>query len=275
LIRPSAVWGAAGALGLLLVFMLGVARAMSQGRAPDCHCFGQIHSEPAGPSTLIRNAVLAAPAILILVGGTGPSLNGGLGSLNGTQAALVATAVVAAVLAVAVLQLWQDKRRLSRSLDAVIRGRQPGGLPLGTPAPAFELVAVRGEGGSLSELIDKGRSVVLVFVSTACGPCLEMLPLLAGWQQSLSASLTVAAIFAGEPAEIERLVEEHGLELALAQHLDEVFELYRMRATPSGVLIRPDGTIAVAAAEGGVGIEALIRSALAQDAAPELVIHSG
>jgi thiol-disulfide isomerase/thioredoxin/uncharacterized membrane protein YphA (DoxX/SURF4 family) len=275
LIRPSAVWGAAGALGLLVVFMLGVARAMSQGRAPDCHCFGQIHSEPAGGSTLIRNAVLAAPAILIIAGGTGPSLNGGLGSLDGTQAALVATAVVAAALAVAALQLWQDKRRLKRDLDAVFRMRQPGGLPLGTPAPEFELARVRGEAGSLSELIDTGRSVVLVFVSTSCGPCLEMLPSLGRWQQSLSASLTIAAIFSGEAAEIERLAEDHALELALAQRLDEVFELYRMRATPSGVLIKPDGTIEVPAAEGEAGIEALIRSALALDAPPELVVNSG
>ena len=54
---PTARWGALGALLLLLAFSAGVARAMSRGEAPDCHCFGQIHSEPAGRSTLIRNAL--------------------------------------------------------------------------------------------------------------------------------------------------------------------------------------------------------------------------
>ncbi len=56
---PHRAVGRAAALLLLLAFAGGVARAMSRGQAPDCHCFGQIHSEPAGPSTLIRNAVLA------------------------------------------------------------------------------------------------------------------------------------------------------------------------------------------------------------------------
>src|SRR5690348_10994712 len=47
-LRPSARWGAVAALVLLLVFVVGILRAMRQGRAPDCHCFGQIHSAPAG-----------------------------------------------------------------------------------------------------------------------------------------------------------------------------------------------------------------------------------
>ena len=102
---PTARWGAVGALLLLLGFSAGVVRAISRGEAPDCHCFGQIHSEPAGRSTLIRNAVLAAAAALVVVAGPGPSLDGALGSLHGAQIGLVATSVLAAVLAVAVAQL--------------------------------------------------------------------------------------------------------------------------------------------------------------------------
>src|SRR5436190_9813873 len=52
---PTAQWAGAAALLLLLLFIGGITNALRHGVAPDCHCFGQIHSEPAGKGTLIRN----------------------------------------------------------------------------------------------------------------------------------------------------------------------------------------------------------------------------
>jgi uncharacterized membrane protein YphA (DoxX/SURF4 family)/thiol-disulfide isomerase/thioredoxin len=270
LIRPSARWGAGGALLLLAVFIAAVAHAISRGQAPDCHCFGQIHSEPAGRSTLIRNLVLAIPAVVILVAGSGPSLDGGVRSLNGDQLALVTVSILAALLALVVAQLWGDRRRLRHDLNALIGPTGPPGLPRGSTAPTFALTPVRGEAGTLGELMEPARPAVLIFLSTNCGPCLEMLPALAGWQASLAASLSLPAIFAGERTEVERLSAEHGLSLVLAQDGDELFNLYALRATPSGVLIGADGTIAGSPAEGVPAIEALIRSAVVP--AP-LVVH--
>src|SRR5438132_12892887 len=61
LVPPAhAWWGAVGALALLLMFVAGIGYNLAHGRTPDCHCFGQLHSAPAGWSTLIRNLVLAA-----------------------------------------------------------------------------------------------------------------------------------------------------------------------------------------------------------------------
>src|SRR5687768_10458632 len=43
----STSWaGALGGFILLLSFTGGMLWQMAQGNAPDCHCFGQIHSEP-------------------------------------------------------------------------------------------------------------------------------------------------------------------------------------------------------------------------------------
>src|ERR1700730_18526879 len=53
----SAWWGAIGALALLLVFVAGIGSNLARGRTPDSHCFRQLHSAPAGLSTLIRNLV--------------------------------------------------------------------------------------------------------------------------------------------------------------------------------------------------------------------------
>lgn len=261
--RPSARLGAAAALVLLTMFIGAVARAMSQGRAPDCHCFGQIHSEPAGRSTLLRNAALAAAAVFVVAAGSGPSLTGALGGLNGTQVALVATSVFAAVLALVAVQLWSDKRRLERELAQSVAAKAPPGLARGAAAPDFALTAVRGTAESLSDLMKLAKPAVLVFVSTSCGPCLTMLPALARWQQSLADTLTLAAIFSGEAGEVERLSEEHELGTVLAQDVDETFTEYALRATPSGVLIGADGVISGAPAEGAPAIEALIRSGVA------------
>ena len=74
----TAWWGAVGALVLLLLFGAAIGANLARGRKPDCHCFGQLHSAPAGWPTLARNAVLAAPAALVvwqgLEGNVGPSV---------------------------------------------------------------------------------------------------------------------------------------------------------------------------------------------------------
>ncbi|HEX5498596.1 MAG TPA: MauE/DoxX family redox-associated membrane protein, partial [Thermomicrobiales bacterium] len=65
----TATFGGVLALLLLIAFVVGVGYNMSRGNEFDCHCFGQIHSEPIGWKTLARNAGLAAVALLVTVGG--------------------------------------------------------------------------------------------------------------------------------------------------------------------------------------------------------------
>jgi uncharacterized membrane protein YphA (DoxX/SURF4 family) len=67
----SARAGATGALVLLLGFSAGIARSIARGESPDCHCFGQLHSEPAGPRTLARNFALAVVAAFVVLAYTG------------------------------------------------------------------------------------------------------------------------------------------------------------------------------------------------------------
>ena len=53
--------GALGGLLLLVIFLFGMMIQMTRGNAPDCHCFGQIHSEPVGAKSFIRNVVHCMP----------------------------------------------------------------------------------------------------------------------------------------------------------------------------------------------------------------------
>src|SRR5262249_32629590 len=73
-LNPVAEAGAIAALSLLLLFTVGISSAMIRGRAPDCNCFGQVHSAPVGPWTLVRNLVLAGLAAFLVVHGPGPSI---------------------------------------------------------------------------------------------------------------------------------------------------------------------------------------------------------
>src|ERR687889_1864409 len=86
----TAWWGALGALGLLSVFIVGISINLARGRTPECHCFGQLHSAPAGPKTLARNGVLAVVAGFVLWqgrDGAGPSAASWIAVLTSAQVA--------------------------------------------------------------------------------------------------------------------------------------------------------------------------------------------
>src|SRR5215831_1017894 len=88
LLPATAWWGALGALALLLLFVVGIAFNLARGRHPECHCFGQLHSAPAGWPTLIRNLVLAAVAGVVVAFGRsmpGPGVLDWLAPLSVSQ----------------------------------------------------------------------------------------------------------------------------------------------------------------------------------------------
>ena len=60
------------ALTVLSLFIVAIAASLARGRRPDCHCFGQLSSKPVGVWALVRNAVLAAGAVYVLVTGALP-----------------------------------------------------------------------------------------------------------------------------------------------------------------------------------------------------------
>jgi len=71
LLLPAATarWGGLIACGLLIAFSAGIALALGRGGTSDCHCFGRLHSSPAGRTTLLRNAALGALASFVMIAG--------------------------------------------------------------------------------------------------------------------------------------------------------------------------------------------------------------
>ena len=195
LFHGSARWGAVAALLLLLTFIAGIARALSRGQAPDCHCFGQLHSAPAGRGTLTRNGVLAALAAVVVVHGPGTALDTWVDARSAAELAAIAIGIVALALAALSVRLWLEKRAVRGDLEREreLVGRFPPGLPLGSEAPSFDLPDLRGDVVSLETLLGAGRPLALVFVSPGCGPCASLLPDLARWQATLSERLAIGS----------------------------------------------------------------------------------
>jgi methylamine dehydrogenase accessory protein MauD len=264
-------WGAAGALVLLVAFMLAIAVSLARGRTPDCHCFGQLHSAPAGPSTLIRNGVLAAAAMLVLIQGrhsVGPSAVAWVADVGAAGWAVLVGAALAIVTLMVVVSLLlallrQNGRLVLRveALEAKLAHDAADGLPVGASAPAFELRALGGPPLTLAELLAAQRPVLLVFTEPHCGPCAALIPEIAQWQDNHADHLTIAVVSRRDRG-AKRELTKYGLRYVLLQKAREVSVAYGVAGTPSAVLIAADGTIASSPAAGADAIRRLVSDAV-------------
>jgi peroxiredoxin/uncharacterized membrane protein YphA (DoxX/SURF4 family) len=256
----TAWWGAVGALVLLLVFVVGISANLARGRKPECHCFGQLHSEPAGWKTLVRNGLLAAVAGFVVwrgYGGVGPSAVGWLAGLSTAQ--LLGLGVSVALVGMMAAQWWfllgllRQNGRLAMRLDVLedrLPEEPPARVPLGDTAPDFELQNLQGQKLTLDALRAPGKPVLLLFSDPNCGPCKAMFSDVGRWQEKHAQKLTVAVVSRGEPEENAISASEHGLRNVLLEEGWEVSDAYGVDGTPSAVLVRPDGTIGGPVLEG-------------------------
>jgi len=226
-----ASWAAAAGLVLMLAFTAVIAVNLLRGRNPSCHCFGSIAARPIGPATLVRNAALAACAIVVLV------VPGDAMRIN-----VLATAAVVIVVAQSAFlwQLFEQHGRLVVRLDHLEAriGAPPAGaglmrqgLPVGTRAPALD-----GE----DELFAGKKPVVLIFSSTDCPACAAMMPDVARWQKRYADRARISV-------QRDRMTAD----------------AYNVQATPTAILIDVHGVIASEPALGRDDIEALIRGVAA------------
>jgi peroxiredoxin/uncharacterized membrane protein YphA (DoxX/SURF4 family) len=260
----TARWGAAGSLVLLALFVVGLTRALRRGEAPDCHCFGQLHSKPASWTTVARNVVLAVPAAYVALTGPGPSLSSWVASTNATDLWLITTGALAILTTTASVLLWRENRRLrSTQGRAVAAPRQIGAL-----APQFSLPSTAGPAISLQDLLADDRACVLTFVSPGCGPCAALLPELARWHDTVTERLALTLVAPVRATQAETLAREHALTDVLIDEQATVMHAYGVWGTPSAILVASDGTVRSAPIGGRVAIESLIRLALQDKTQP-------
>jgi peroxiredoxin/uncharacterized membrane protein YphA (DoxX/SURF4 family) len=269
LFQPSARWGALSAAILVALFVAGIAAAMARGEAPDCHCFGQISSSRAGPRTLVRNAILMAPAIFVLAYGPGTSVDAWVSARSSAELVAVLAGAAAVALSVACVRLWRTNRGLRGELERANKSLSafPPGLPVGAPAPGFAHPDVDGKIITLESLLAEGQPLALVFIGAGCDACHFLLPNLARWQATIPDRITIALIGAGPKEELRNLAEANGLTNMLVQDESETFHAYRAAASPSVVIVGTDGRIATPMRSTHALIENVVRRA-AQDGVP-------
>ncbi len=278
----SAWWGALAGGALLLLFITAIAVNLARGRAPDCHCFGQLANEAIGWSTIARNAALVAVAGFALSRGPGHhaiSAIGWFGDLAGAERISLVIGLAALVLVGGalwlLLQIISQNGRLLARLDELEQrlAAAPGvaaapelpkpaapaaGLPMGTLAPSFALSGLFGETLTLDALRAAGKPVLLNFMDPGCGPCTALLPDVARWQQELAPRLTIALLSRGTIEENRGKTDAHGLTHVLLQADREVSDAYKSYGTPGAVLVLPNGTIGSPVAAGAEQIRALV-----------------
>ena len=275
--------GRIGSLALLLLFSVAVAVSLARGRAPDCHCFGQLHSAPASWKTLARNGVLAGLALSPLAEPWTPDLGAGawLAALDGAERlALALGAALAAVLTAGVwglLSLLRSYGRILLRLERVEAALDAEGIELdggedavvsqhglqpGSRAPAFSVASLAGETVTLESLLAPGLPLFLLFTSPRCGPCQELLPIAADWQRKHGERLTLAFASEGDLDEVHAEAKKARLERVLHDEGGGLYRSFRANGTPSAVVVAPDGRIGSFVAGGQGAIERLLARAV-------------
>jgi uncharacterized membrane protein YphA (DoxX/SURF4 family)/thiol-disulfide isomerase/thioredoxin len=214
--------GAIGGLILLLSFIGGMIWQLAQGNAPDCHCFGAIHSEPVSRKSLIRNIIFAILALLLVAQGRenqGLSIaDSGDGFSEGSiMSVILGLATVGLLVAVVfyLKKISEQQTQIMRRIEILELTANEGGnalvreelihpedgLPVGAPAPGFALPDLNGKTVSLSQLLAADKPILLFFVSPSCNPCKALLPEIEAWQTELKDKLNVVFISSGKASE--------------------------------------------------------------------------
>lgn len=289
--------GALGALILLLTFIGGMIWQLAQGNAPDCHCFGAIHSEPVSRKSLIRNVVFAVLALALILSGKthqGASLFDSAGNnTEGNFMSFILGLATVGLLAAAVFYLkkifeqqTQIVRRMeilevsaldggSRELTREEMKHPEDGLIIGSPAPDFALPNVVGREVSLENLLMQARPLLLFFVSPTCKPCAALLPEIEAWQAELKGKLNLVLISSGDVQENLDKFSNEKFNYVLLQKDRETMRSFKAQWTPTAVLINDDGSIASHTAAGDKAIRELLEQIKAKIDDPDVLLIGG
>lgn len=272
--------GAAGALLLLVTFIGGMLMQIIKGEAPDCHCFGQIHSEPVGPKSLIRNILIALLPIALLISGRS---NQGF-ALGETNSAIISNIVLASIVVAIVvisaylIRLVKENSTLKRQLDLLEMLETGGGmierdeagdptdsLPIGAPFPDFTLPDTSGKLVTFDHLIADPLPKLILFVGPTCRPCKAMLDEFAEWRREFEGRIRLIFVSRGTVAENE---ERFGASLSdgmLLQKNMEFGALLHIKWTPAVIFVDSAGNIASHPAVGDMAIRDLIGNLRSED----------
>lgn len=281
LFNSTSWFGAIGGLLLLGIFIIGMAYQMAKGNAPDCHCFGQIHSEPVSAKSLIRNIVFAIPAVVLIISGVnGQGMKLAAGGTDSVMQIVLGIVVVALVVAVLfyLKRISDQQEKILRRIDLLETisrdglpversnaGNPDDALPLGTPFPDFSLPNLGGRVVMFDHLLAESKPMLYLFVGANCVPCKALMPDIKAWQEEFGARINLVLVSSGKPEENIEKFGDAGVRAVLLQTERELAEFANARWTPTALLVSADGLIASRPAVGDTAIKALVEEIRTED----------
>ncbi len=286
LLSAATSWfGALFGFLLLLIFIGGMVYQMAQGNAPDCHCFGQIHSEPVSRKSLIRNGIFAFLAFVLVLSGRnnqGAGIFDSTNSSEGNSMSVILGLATVGLLAAAVYflkMISEQQTQIMRRIEILELTSHEGGrettrenlsnphdgLPIGAPAPDFELPNIDGRNVAFEHLLAQAKPMLFFFVSPTCNPCAALLPEIESWQREIGDKVNFVFVSSGKAQENKDKFAGGAAQQILLQTDREVSTLFGAEWTPTALLINADGSIASYVAAGDVAIRELIEKTKAQN----------
>lgn len=282
-------FGAIGAAGLFAVFTGGMVYQFAKGNAPDCHCFGQIHSEPVGVSSILRNVALIAIAVVLIVAGP---LNQGV-NLAGTDQDVMQFVIGIAVIGLLAVVVYFLKKiseqqvQIMRRIELMELVAQEGGsvereevssphegLPIGGHFPDFELLDVNANSVSLTRLKEQATPTLFFFVSPTCNPCKALLPEIDAWRKELMGKVNFVFISNGKAQDNIDKFGNDPMRPILLQKQRELAEAVKAQWTPTVILMDANGRVASHATAGDAAIRGLIEQIRSEDLDQEFTYFS-
>lgn len=267
---PESSWYAAIAAGTLLVVFIGMMTYQwSKGNAPDCHCFGQLHSEPVGLKSIVRNVIFLAISVPLLVRGQGRQ---GLAieQITAEMMPTILGGLAVIMLAGALLYLRRIIRlqnELGRRIDVLEVIAREGtavdhehstdpyqGLPIGAFIPDFELPSLDGRMVTLSDIAKPGKPVLFFFVAPGCTPCQAMMPDIKRWTDDLADRVTIVFISRGTGNENKRKFSHLDSSTVLLDSDRSFAEAVGGKWTPTALLVDSNGKVLSHVAVGDTAI---------------------
>ncbi|WP_018155596.1 MauE/DoxX family redox-associated membrane protein [Demetria terragena] len=247
---------AIAAVGMFLVFIVVLGRALRFEEPAHCACFGRFDDQPVGPATLTRAFGLLALSVIGLSGSQNGSVIQRASNLTSPDAGLLQLGLLLAG-AIVVLEVMARQRHRTPIAAA------PPSEPTSDVLPEAYLLDLFGARHDVRTLVHEDRAV-LIFLSTTCSACLAVAHEVPTWREDLrSHGVDLRVVIADAPGAALGHFPQLGAYLhqdegeALADHLG-------LDILPAAVYVGRDGKPEVSdgPAEGTHAIATLVKNAL-------------